>query len=159
MKDFNKKQLDQISSWLKKQHQTIAVAESATAGALQFALSAAVDASMFFQGGVTVYNLGQKCKHLGVEPIHAQSVNCVSQIVATQMAQGVSALYNCDWGIGITGYASPVPESDNKVFAYYSIVFKNKVKASGKISPRMADPQELQIKYTSTVLEKLSKIL
>jgi nicotinamide-nucleotide amidase len=159
MNNFNKKQLDQISAWFKKQHQTIAVAESVTAGALQFALSGAVDASMFFQGGVTAYNLGQKCRHLGVEPIHAQSVNCVSQQVATQMALGVSALYGSDWGIGITGYASPVPESDNTVFAYYSIVFNNKVKASGKISPRMADPQETQLKYTSTVLEKLSKIL
>src|SRR5687768_1146535 len=135
MEFFNKKHLEYIGKNLKKKKETIAVAESVTSGALQLALSSITDASLFFRGGITAFNLGQKYKHLFVEPLHAESVNCVSQKVATEMALGISQQFSSDWGIGITGYASPVPESDNKVFAFFSIVYKRKIKGFGKIRP------------------------
>jgi nicotinamide-nucleotide amidase len=40
--------------------ETIAVAESVTAGQLQTMFSLAPEASCFFEGGLTVYNLEQK---------------------------------------------------------------------------------------------------
>src|SRR5688572_24937105 len=135
MELFNKKDLKHIGTAILKKKETIAVAESVTAGSLQFALSGIPDASLFFQGGVTAFNIGQKARHLGVEPLHARSVNCVSNKVATEMAIGIAKLYSSEWALGITGYASPVPESNNKVFAFYSIIYKNKVKATGKINP------------------------
>jgi nicotinamide-nucleotide amidase len=155
MESFNKKDLDYIGKTFKKKKETIAAAESVTSGVLQFALSSITDASQFFQGGLTAYNLGQKCKHLLVEPIHAQMVNCVSQRVATEMAIGISQLFSSDWGIGITGYASPVPESGNKVFAYYSIVYKKKVKGYGKIIPGKATPAQIQVHYVNAIISKL----
>jgi nicotinamide-nucleotide amidase len=159
MELFNTKDLQHIGAALLKKKETIAVAESVTAGSLQFALSGIPDASLFFQGGVTAYNVGQKTKLLGVEPLHALSVNCVSKKVTTEMALGIAKLYSSEWAIGITGYASPVPESDNKVFAFYTIVYKNKVKASGKINPSMAEPQVLQTGYVNFVLKKLASII
>lgn len=155
MESFNKKDLEYIGKTLKKKKETIAAAESVTSGVLQFALSAIPDASQFFQGGLTVYNLGQKYKHLLVEPIHAQMVNCVSQRVATEMAIGISQLFASDWGIGITGYASPVPESGNKLFAYYSIVYKKKVKGYGKIIPGKTTPAEIQVHYVNEIISKI----
>jgi nicotinamide-nucleotide amidase len=156
---FNKKDLEFIGKKLKKKKETISVAESVTAGALQFALSSIIDASLFFQGGLTAYNLGQKFKHLLVEPLHAASVNCVSQQVATEMALGISQLYSSDWGVGITGYSSPVPESANKLFAFYSIVYKKKVKGFGKISPRRGDPLQIQVHYVNVILSKIAQKL
>lgn len=155
IESFNKKDLEYIGKTLKKKKETIAAAESVTSGLLQFALSAITDASQFFQGGLTVYNLGQKYKHLLVEPIHAQMVNCVSQRVATEMAMGISQLFSSDWGIGITGYASPVPESGNKLFAYYSIVHKKKVKGYGKIISGKAMPAQIQVQYVNAIISKL----
>ena len=55
-------------------HQTVAVAESVTSGHLQAALSLGQNARQFYQGGLTAYNLGQKSRHLLVEPIHAFAV-------------------------------------------------------------------------------------
>ena len=155
MELFNKKELERTGAKLLKKKETIAVAESVTAGLLQFAFSNVPDAAKFFQGGVTAYNIAQKFKHLKVEPLHALSVDCVSQKVATEMALQVCELYTSDWGIGITGYASPVPESNQKVFAFYAITYKNKVKVSGKITPPKKDPPALQLKYTEMVLHKL----
>ena len=76
-------------------------------------------ASLFYHGGITVYNIGQKSKQLNVGPIHALQVNCVSEKVAIEMAIGVIHMFKSSWGIGITGYASPVPESGGALFFDY----------------------------------------
>jgi len=159
MELFDKKTLEIIGKKLMQKKQSVSVAESVTSGMLQLAFSAIPDAAQFFQGGITAYNLGQKYKHLKVEPIHALSVNCVSQQVANEMALHICELCSSDWGIGITGYATPVPESDNKVFAFYAITYKNKLKAKGKIAARKDDPMQLQLKYTNFITRKFVQLL
>jgi nicotinamide-nucleotide amidase len=159
MELFEKKILEQAGREFLKKKETVAVAESVTAGLLQFAFSTIPDAALFFQGGITAYNVGQKVRHLRVEPLHALSVDCVSRQVSKEMAMHVCELYSSDWGIGITGYASPVPASKDKVFAHYVIVRRNKVMASGTINPPKADPPELQVKYVNEIFRKLSRLL
>jgi len=159
MKLFDKKILEAIGKKLIQKKQSVSVAESVTSGLLQLAFSTIPDAVDFFQGGITAYNLGQKYRHLKVEPIHALSVNSVSQQVSIAMAIHVCDLYSSDWGIGITGYATPVPESANKVFAFYAITYKNKLKAKGKIPAKKDDPTELQLKYTNFIMQKFAQLL
>ena len=159
MELFDKKLLEAIGEKLLRKKQSVSVAESVTSGLLQLAFSWIPDATQFFQGGVTVYNLGQKYIHLKVEPIHALSVNCVSQQVANEMALHICEHYSSDWGIGITGYASPVPESDNKIFAFYAIGYKNRLKAKGKIPARKDDPKQLQLKYANFIMRKFLQLL
>jgi PncC family amidohydrolase len=155
MQLFNKKELEKTGLLLLKKKETIAVAESVTSGLMQYAFSTIPNAAQFFQGGITTYNIAQKFKHLQVEPLHALSVNCVSQQVANEMALQVCSLFKSDWGIGITGYSSPVPESENKVFAFFAISYKGKVMRSGKIDPVKKDPTDLQLLYAETVLHRL----
>jgi len=159
MRIFDQKILVSIGKKMLQKKQTIAVAESVTSGLLQFAISGIPDAACFFQGGITAYNIGQKFKHLRVEPLHALSVNCVSQKVAKEMATQVCQLYASDWGIGITGYASPTPESGNKVFAFFAIASRGKIKSSGKINPPKTNPPELQTFYVNHILRKLLSLL
>ena len=159
MELFDKKILEAIGKKLIRKKQSVSVAESVTSGSLQLAFSAIPDAAQFFQGGMTAYNLGQKYKHLKVEPIHALAVNCVSQQVSVAMAIHIGELFASDWGIGVTGYASPVPESDNKVFAFYAITYKNQLKAKGKIPARKGDPIQLQLKYTNFIMRKFARLL
>jgi nicotinamide-nucleotide amidase len=159
MELFNKKILEAIGKKLIQKKQSVSLAESVTSGLLQLAFSAIPDATQFFQGGMTAYNLGQKFKHLHVEPIHALSVNCVSQQVANEMAFHICELYSSDWGIGVTGYASPVPESGNKIFAFYSITYKNKLKEKGKITAKKDIPIQMQLKYANFILHKFAQLL
>lgn len=156
---FQTSVLKSIGKKLLSKKQTLSVAESVTSGLLQFAFSNIPDAARFFQGGITAYNIGQKFKHLKVEPVHALSVDCVSQKVATEMAMHVSELFSSDWGIGITGYATQVPESDHKVFAYYAITNKMKVKKSGKLVPKTEDPPEVQLNYVDDVIRIFSQLV
>jgi PncC family amidohydrolase len=148
-----------IGNILIERQQTIAVAESVTSGHVQVALSAAGDASKFYQGGITAYNLGQKSRHLHVEPIHALACNCVSEQVAYEMALEVCKMFNSDWGMAITGYASKVPESNNELYAYYAITYSENIMQSGRLEAPDGKPPEIQLYYTWELLKYLEKIL
>ncbi|OQP61967.1 hypothetical protein A3860_30205 [Niastella vici] len=151
--------IQSISNILIERQQSIAVAESVTSGHMQVALSAAPDAAHFYQGGITAYNLGQKSRHLHVEPIHAMTCNCVSQQVATEMALEVCRLFVSDWGLAITGYASKVPESNNELFAYFAISYAGRILQSGKIEPPDGEPVQVQSFYANELLKNLEALL
>ncbi|OQP46275.1 hypothetical protein A4H97_31440 [Niastella yeongjuensis] len=159
MELFDKNLLIKIGKYLKRKEETIAVAESVTSGLLQYAFSNIPDATDFFQGGLTAYNVAQKFKHLQVEPIHALAVNCVSPLVAEQMALQVCHIFGAHWGIGITGYATLVPESGNKLFAYFAITYKEKIILKGKLRSTAETPSGVQLYYTQTLLQKLATVM
>ena len=153
---FDRDLIKKIAARLKQNNETIAVAESVTAGLMQAALASATDASSFFQGGITAYNIGQKCRHLSVEPIHALECDCVSEKVSKEMCAQVCYLFATDYGIGITGYSARMPEKNiNELFAYFAIAFKGKVVLSEKILTNKDEGLPAQLFYIDTVLQKL----
>ena len=152
--------INEIKDVLIQMEQTIAVAESVTAGHLQAALASAENASKFFHGGITVYNLGQKARHLHVDPIHAEQCNSVSEKVAEQMAMNVTSLFISSWGIGITGYAAPVPEcSVKEPFAYYAISYGKKVLTTKIITAKEDDPMKVQTFYVNEMLADFHRLV
>jgi nicotinamide-nucleotide amidase len=92
---------------LAKPKLTLAVAESLTSGHVQARIGAVSGASNYFLGGVTAYTLAEKVKLLGVNRAHARRVNCVSQRVVVEMAQGATQLFGADLAVATTGYAEP----------------------------------------------------
>lgn len=156
---FDTKAIKAIRSFLLTHKETIAIAESVTSGFIQAAFSTAEEASQFYQGGITAYNIGQKYRHLRIEPIHALACNCVSEKIAQDMALHVCDLFHSNWGIGITGYAAPVPESDNELYAYYAIVNQNKVLVTKRIAAKKDDSIKVQLFYTNQILLDLGKYM
>lgn len=140
-------------------NETISIAESVTGGLLQGIFASMENAEKFFQGGITAYNIGQKVKHLQVEPIHAAKCNCVSEEVAIKMALGACAMFNSNWGIGITGYATPVDASGHKVFAFFAIVKNSNVALAKKIPASIDDPSKVKEVYIEAVLKGLQKLI
>lgn len=138
--------LDYIGEALKTVEESVSVAESVTAGYLQFSFSQMKEASTFFKGGITAYTLEEKVKLLRVNKEEAESCDCVSPQIAEEMAVHVADLFNTDWGISVTGYASPVEESDQKIFAYFSFAYKSEVILSKKL--------ELHSKTNATTAQK-----
>ena len=152
--------LEVIAKRLVKTGQTVAVAESVTSGDVQSAFSLAKDALQFFQGGITVYNITQKVRHLHVDPVHAMSCNCVSNIIAEEMAKNVTKLFASDWGIGVTGYASPVPEKGvEELFAFMAIYHKEECRLSATLIAEKQDPGIVRRFYTHQILLHFSNTL
>jgi nicotinamide-nucleotide amidase len=151
---------DRVRDILLINKQTVAVAESVTAGHLQVAFSMAEHAQEFFQGGITVYNLGQKSRHLQVNPIHALSCNSVSEQVAAEMAKNVTSFFMSDWGIAVTGYASPVPEKNiYELYACYSFSFRDKEVIRETVTVENSTPGEVRRFYTKHILDHFLEML
>ena len=159
LKLFDDAVLQGIRDTLLEQNKTISVAESVTSGLLQFAFSNTMDTIKFFEGGITVYNPNQKFRLLNVEPTHALAVNCVSERVALELATNVRNKFTSDYGIGITGYASAVPESDYRLFAFYSIVNSEREIAAGKLDAEPSEGIGVQLYYVSEILRHFLKAL
>lgn len=152
--------INEIGKTLIRRKQTIAIAESVTAGHLQAALSLAENARRFFHGGGVAYNLGQKATLLHIDPIHAEECNCVSPAVATQMALGIAALFHSTLGVAITGYAAPVPEYGiEKLYAHYAIVQNGQVLQDGVFHEENNEPLQVQLNYVDKTLHQLKNIL
>ncbi|NCI46762.1 CinA family protein [Sediminibacterium soli] len=155
---FDKARLERIRERLIDNNETITVAESVTSGLMQCAFSQAKDASCFFEGGITVYQLGQKTKHLDVEPVHAEAVHMVSTKVSEQMALGALQMFCTDWAIAITGFAART-DSNSILYAYASIAFRNKIVRTDRIVSDKEDGWETQVYFTTETLRLLDDCL
>jgi nicotinamide-nucleotide amidase len=87
--------------------QSVAVAESLTAGMLGARLAAVAGASKAFVGGVIAYGNAQKVRLLGVDARALAEHTAVSEEVARQMAEGVREKTGAHWALSLTGYAGP----------------------------------------------------
>jgi nicotinamide-nucleotide amidase len=154
---MSKRYIEIVQDYFLTRQETIAVAESVSSGMLQTELSAAPEAAKFFQGGITAYNIGQKSRHLKINPIHAINCNCVSPIVAAEMAMNVCELFSSHWGIGVTGYSSPVPESGNQLYAFYAIAYNCQIVLSSQLIPsQKRESSQIQLYYTREILKLFS---
>lgn len=157
MKTETNKNLAQVAGLLIKNKFTVAVAESCTSGLLQNLFSLADEAMTFYQGGMTVYNAGQKAKQLNINPIFAEQCNSVSKEIAEQMSLEIARQFNAEIGIAITGYAQSVP-TDHIENCYAYIAFSKNAEVilstriMGDAALSLAENQEI---YAEKILKKL----
>ncbi len=157
---FNETILQEIGKILHSRNETISVAESVTSGCLQLAFSQITEASTIYKGGITAYSIKQKIEILKVDATEAEVENCVSQSITEQMAENVAGLFNTTWAIATTGYATQVPESQDKQFAHCSIFHKGDLPVSKKIEllPN-TNPKDAQQFYAEAILYELHALL
>jgi nicotinamide mononucleotide (NMN) deamidase PncC len=97
---------------------------------------------------------------LHIDPILGSKVNCVAAKIANTMAIEVSKMFSSDYGIGITGYASIVPEcEDEGLFAFFSLAYKNEIVITERLTSAEKHPYEVQVAYAKKVIEKLNEYL
>lgn len=92
---------------LRARGETIATAESCTAGRLAAALTARAGASDYMIGGAVVYANAEKVRQCGVDPDTLNAHGAVSEAVARQLAEGIRARVGTTWGLATTGIAGP----------------------------------------------------
>ena len=86
---------------------TVATAESCTGGLLSQRITSVPGASDVFAYGACTYANGIKQKMLGVKAETLAEYGAVSPETAAEMARGVRAAADADFGVGITGIAGP----------------------------------------------------
>ena len=92
---------------MEMQGQTLAVAESCTGGLIGERLTAVVNSSRSFAGGVIVYSNEQKTRLCGVPADVLEKHGAVSEEVARALAEGVRERCGSSLGLSVTGIAGP----------------------------------------------------
>lgn len=92
---------------LVERGETLALAESCTAGKLAAWVGGVPGASRYLLEGAVVYSNAAKTRTCGVSPDLFDTVGAVSEEVARQLAEGIRDRAGATWGIGITGIAGP----------------------------------------------------
>ena len=105
----------QAVSILASRHETIATAESLTAGAVSSALAAVPGASAVLLGGVVAYSAQVKIDQLGVRAATLADHGAVSEAVAVEMAERVRERFGAAYGLATTGVAGPTPHDGSPV--------------------------------------------
>jgi nicotinamide-nucleotide amidase len=100
---------------LTVRRQSVATAESLTAGLLAATLAGVPGASVVLRGGLITYIEDTKIALAGVAPQLLDAVGPVAEPTARAMAVGARQRCAATWGIGLTGVAGPEPHGGHPV--------------------------------------------
>ncbi|MCZ2826835.1 MULTISPECIES: CinA family protein [unclassified Modestobacter] len=99
----------QLHEALLARGETVAAAESLTAGLFCATLAAVPGASATLRGGVVAYATDLKTTLAGVAPELLATSGPVSEPAAAALAEGIRSRCAATWGVGLTGVAGPDP--------------------------------------------------
>jgi len=99
---------------LRRSGQSLAIAESCTAGMIGAAISRIPGSSVYFRGGVICYSNELKTDLCRVPPELLERHGAVSAEVADALARGVRAAARSSIGLSVTGIAGPGGGSEQK---------------------------------------------
>ncbi|MCV7331968.1 CinA family protein [Mycobacterium cookii] len=95
--------------------QSVATAESLTAGLLAATLAGVPGASEVLRGGLITYTERTKVLLAGVAPQILDEVGPVAAPTARALAVGARQRCEATWGVGLTGVAGPEPHGGHAV--------------------------------------------
>jgi nicotinamide-nucleotide amidase len=107
---------------LRTRGESLATAESLTAGLVSATIAAVPGASDVLRGGLTSYATDVKVARLGVDAAAIARYSVISAEVAEQMAVGARALFVADWAVSTTGVAGPDSQDGHPVGEVYVAV-------------------------------------
>jgi nicotinamide-nucleotide amidase len=99
-----------VVALLRQRGETVATAESLTAGLVTAALTSVPGASAAVRGGLVVYATDLKHALAGVDEVLLAEHGAVHPEVALQLAEGARTRCGATWGLGLTGVAGPDPQ-------------------------------------------------
>ncbi|WP_059020439.1 CinA family protein [Mycobacterium sp. M26] len=100
---------------LTSRGQTVATAESLTAGLLAATLAGVPGASAVLLGGLITYTVETKITLAGVPRELLDDVGPVAAPTAVALAEGARDRCQASWGVGLTGVAGPEPHGGHPV--------------------------------------------
>jgi nicotinamide-nucleotide amidase len=104
---------------LTVRRQSVATAESLTAGLLAATLAGVAGASVVLRGGLITYTEHTKITLAGVAPQILDEVGPVAGPTARALAVGARQRCAATWGVGLTGVAGPDPHGGYQVGAVF----------------------------------------
>lgn len=97
----------EVNEMLWRDHKTLSVAESCTAGRIASVITAVPGSSNYFKGGLVCYADEVKVNLLKVDEVLVAEKTAVCEEVVRQMVCGANELFGTDYSVAISGFAGP----------------------------------------------------
>ena len=148
-----------IGRRLRETGQTLAVAESCTAGMLGMYITRVPGSSAYFKGGILCYSNEAKTALCGVSAELLERHGAVSAEVAEALAQGVRRSLSSSIGLSITGIAGPGGGSKEKPvgLVYIGVCDGVQTRSRHRIMP--GDRESIRERSTYLALSWLRRFL
>lgn len=146
-----------VGDMLRRNHATVAVAESCTGGMLGERLTSVPGSSDYFIGGFITYSNRMKNELLGVPPEILEQCGAVSKETAEAMAAGARRRTGATYALSITGVAGPDSGSES---APVGTVYVGIADAAGtQVTHRqfLGDRQRIRVFTTQMALDLLRR--
>jgi len=137
----------------------IALAESCTGGLVANRLTNISGSSSHFKGGVVAYANEVKQGVLKVKEDSLREYGAVSEVVATEMAEGVLNVLQSDVSLSLTGIAGPGGGSEHKPVGTVCIGTASNKLAEAKTYLYRGDRAFLKRRFSEVGLHRLRKII
>ena len=148
-----------VGRQLRETGQTIAVAESCTAGMLGMYITRVPGSSSYFKGGIICYDNNAKEELCGVPPELLQKHGAVSAEVAEAMARGVRRALHSTIGLSITGIAGPGGGSPEKPVGLVYIGISDGYQSESRHRVMPGDRESIRERSSYLALSWLRKFL
>ncbi|WP_158843065.1 CinA family protein [Saccharothrix deserti] len=139
---------------LKERGETVATAESLTAGLVTAELTDVPGSSAVVRGGLVVYATDLKHTLAGVDATLLAEHGAVHPEVARQLAEGARERCGATWGLGLTGVAGPDPQ-DGVAPGTVHIGLSGPSGSFVETLTLGGDRHEVRVRSTSAVLDLL----
>jgi nicotinamide-nucleotide amidase len=148
-----------VGRQLRESGQSLAVAESCTAGMLGMHITRVPGSSSYFMGGILCYSNQSKEELCGVSPELLQKHGAVSAEVAEALALGVRNALHSSIGLSITGIAGPGGGSPEKPvgLVYIGVTDGKRTESRHRIMP--GDRESIRERSTYLALSWLRRFL
>lgn len=135
--------------------QTLATAESLTAGQVSATIADVPRASTVLRGGLAAYASEVKVDVLGVDAELVRQHGVVSRECAEAMAVAANALFGTDWALSTTGVAGPTEQEGQPVGTVY-VAVANAADVRSRELHLEGDRPSIRAAATTAVLELLA---
>ena len=144
-----------IGNLLRERKQTLATAESCTAGLLAGRITDIPGSSDYFDRGVVTYSNRSKTELLGVPEDTIEKYGAVSKETAEAMALGIRRKAGVDYGVSVTGVAGPGGGTKEKPVG---TVFIAVASADGIVSRKFSMARDREINRRRSVYAALEML-
>jgi nicotinamide-nucleotide amidase len=148
-----------VGRLLKESGQTLAVAESCTAGMLGMHITRVPGSSDYFRGGVLCYSNDAKIELCGVPAALLQKCGAVSAETAEALARGVRQSLRSSIGLSITGIAGPGGGSPEKPVGLVYIGYSDGQRTESRHRIMPGDRESIRERSTYLALSWLRRFL
>ncbi len=149
----------EIGAVLKAQGETVAVAESSSAGLVCAALLAVPGASAYFRGGGVIYTKQARAGLVGIGEVEMRGIRSSSEPYAALLARTMRGRLSADWGIAETGAAGPSGNAYGDAAGHTCLAVSGRVERVVTLETGLEDRVENMRRFGVALLALFAEVL